>query len=231
VTDPLEAARELLEARRSGALLTWLADGSKAVVDGEGRVVAGSAPGEVVDEALALIAVSRSGTIQSDGGEVFVEVLEPEPRLLVFGAGPIAEALCAMAAVAGFVVEVADPRPSFAREDRFPRAASVRKGWPADLVPEIAPDASSYAVSLLHEARFEDELLPALLRSDARYLGALGSRRTHADRRRRLEEAGFTADEIDRIQGPVGLDIGAMTPGEIAVAILAEVIAMRRGGT
>lgn len=229
MTDPLDAGRALLEARRNGALLTWLKDGSKAVVDGDGRVVAGSVSEETVGEVLDMIASSRSGTIGSGSGEVFVEVLEPEPRLLVFGAGPISEALCSMAAVAGFVVEVADPRPAFARQERFPGAAAVHRGWPGDLVTEMAPDSSSYVVSLLHEARFEDELLPALLRSEARYLGALGSRRTHEDRRRRLEEAGFAVSDIDRIHGPVGLDIGAATPEEIAVSILAEVISVRRG--
>ena len=174
-----------------------------------------------------MIEGARSGTVD----EVFVEVLAPDPRLLVFGAGPIAEALCSMAATAGFLVEVADPRPAFARKERFPDAAAVHCGWPADLVPLLAPDGASYAVSLLHEARFEDELLPELLRSDARYLGALGSRRTHAARCNRLREAGFSSEDVARIHGPVGLGIGASTPAEIAVSILAEVVAVRRGAS
>ncbi|HSM02140.1 MAG TPA: XdhC family protein [Acidimicrobiia bacterium] len=229
MTDALEAGRALLEARRTGALLTWLEDASRALVDGDGTVLAGSVSEQLVAEAMAMIGAGRSGMIESTSGDVFVEVLEPEPRLLVFGAGPIAEALCSMAVVAGFAVEVADPRPAFAREERFPAATAVRRGWPADLVQEMAPDISSYVVSLLHEARFEEELLPALLGTEARYLGALGSNRTHEARRRRLEEAGFSADEIDRIHGPVGLDVGAVTPEEIAVAILAQVVAVRRG--
>ena len=225
MSDPLEAARGLLQSRRGGALVTSLADGSKATVDLSGRVVAGAIPGLVPPDVVAMIEGGRSGTI----GDLFVEVLEPHPRLLVFGAGPIAESLCAMAATAGFVVEVGDPRPAFVREDRFPAAEAVRLGWPADLVPVMALDGASYAVSLLHEARFEDELLPALLRSEARYIGALGSRRTHEARRERLAALGFATEDIDRIRGPVGLDIGASTPAEIAVAILAEVVAIRRG--
>jgi len=231
VTDPVDAARDLLEARRTGALLTFLADGSKAVVDANGEVVAGAVPGdrEVITAAIGMIGAGRSGTVTSGSGEVFVEVLEPEPRLLIFGAGPIAESLCAMASLVGFAVEVGDPRPAFARAERFPGAAAVRLGWPGDLIAGMEPDQSTYAVSLLHEARFEDDLLPALLRSEARYIGALGSRRTHAARSQRLEQAGFSAEDVARIHGPVGLDIGAATPAEIAVAILGEVISARRG--
>jgi len=224
VTDPLEAARELLASRRTGALLTSLTDGSKALVDASGTVVAGVAA-SVPPDVVAMIEAGRSGTI----GDLFVEVLEPDPRLLIFGAGPTAEALCTLAATAGFVVEVADPRPAFAREDRFPAADAVRLGWPGDLVATMRPDGSSYAVSLLHEARFEDELLPALLGSEVRYIGALGSSRTHAARSERLAAGGFAADDVARIHGPVGLDIGATTPEEIAVSILAEIVAVRRG--
>lgn len=229
--DPVDAARDLLEARRTGALLTSLGDGSKAAIDVHGEVVAGAVPGghQVIAAAIELIGAGRSGTVASGSGEVFVEVLEPEPRLLIFGAGPIAEALCAMASLVGFAVEVGDPRPAFARAERFPGAAAVRLGWPGDLIAGMAPDQSTYAVSLLHEARFEDDLLPALLRSEARYVGALGSKRTHAARSRRLEQAGFTAEDVARIHGPVGLDIGAVTPAEIAVAILGELISARRG--
>jgi xanthine dehydrogenase accessory factor len=231
VTHPFDAARDLLEERLAGAMLTSLGDGSKAVIDADGQVVAGSVRGgeEVIMAAMGMIGAGRSGIVPSGSGEVFVEVLDPEPRLLIFGAGPIAEALCAMASIVGFTVQVGDPRPAFARKDRFPQAAEIRLGWPGDLVAEMAPDQSTYAVSLLHEARFEDELLPALLRSEARYLGALGSLRTHAARSRRLEQAGFGAADIARIRGPVGLDIGAATPAEIAVAILAELISARRG--
>ena len=231
MTHPFDAARGLLEARRAGAVLTSLRDGSKAVIDADGQVVAGSVGGgeEVISAAIGMIESGRSGAVPSGSDEIFVEVLEPEPRLLIFGAGPIAEALCAMASLAGFTVEVGDPRPAFAREERFPQAAAVRLGWPGDLIAGMAPDQSTYAVSLLHEARFEDDLLPALLRSEARYVGALGSKRTHAARSRRLERAGFGAADVARIHGPVGLDIGAATPAEIAVAILGELISARRG--
>jgi xanthine dehydrogenase accessory factor len=231
VTDPLEGARELLERRQGGALVTHLQGWDRVLLSASGEVLAGGAgvADEVRDRALHLLRRGKSGTVTTDVGEFFVEAISPPPRLLVFGAGPIAEALCAMAAMVGFEVEVGDPRPAFAREARFPAAVSVKVGWPGDLVAEWVPDAATYAVSLLHEARFEAGLMPALLRSPARYIGALGSAKTHAARIERLATEGFSKEDTDRIHGPVGLTVGAVTPEEIAVAIVAQLVAVRRG--
>lgn len=232
VSDPFDTARALLERRESGALITHLATRQRALLTDAGELLSGdfdeAVLGEVRAAVLDLISRNRSGTVLATGGEVFVEVVVPSPRLLIFGAGPIAEALCAMAALAGFSVEVGDPRPAFAQQSRFPAAVAVRVGWPADLVAEMAADRSSYAVSLLHEARFESELFPALLRSPVAYIGALGSKKTHAARIDRLAGEGFSAEEIHRIHGPVGLHLGAVTPEEIAVSIVAQLVAVRR---
>ena len=146
------------------------------------------------------------------------------PSLRIFGAGPIAEALCALAARAGFEVTVGDPRPAHAQPSRFPDAVTVACGWPDDLVAALPLDRRSFVVSLLHAERFEDVLLPLALQSEARYIGALGSRKTHADRIERLQAAGFDDAAVGRIHGPVGLSIGAVTPEEIAIAILAEIV-------
>jgi xanthine dehydrogenase accessory factor len=232
VIDPIDAAGELLERRESGALVTHLETRDRALMSDTGEVLAGHIDevvlGEVRAAAIALIRSNRSGTVSTRGGEVFVEAVVPSPRLLIFGAGPIAEALCAMATSAGFAVEVGDPRPAFAQASRFPAAVAVKVGWPAELVDQMAADRSSYAVSLLHEARFESELLPALLRSPVGYIGALGSKRTHAARIDRLESEGFSNEDIARIHGPVGLGIGAVTPEEIAVSIVAQLVSIRR---
>lgn len=235
MSDVFEASRRLVEERLAGALVTAVegpGTGSRGLLDGAGSVLAGSLPEglgeEVAGEVVAMIDREESGTIEVSGHRLFVETLAPPPRLLLFGAGPVAEALCDLAAAAGFVVEVGDPRPAFANAERFPAAAVVRCGWPEDLLPEAVIDERAYVVSLLHEHRFEEGLFPGVLRSPARYIGALGSRRTHAARVERLRAAGFGDDEVTRIHGPVGLDIGAVTPVELAVAILAEMIAVRR---
>lgn len=232
--DPIDAARELLKGRESGALVTHLETRDRALLSEAGELLAGHIDevvlGELRAAAIGLIRSNRSGTVTTEGGEVFVEAVVPSPRLLIFGAGPIAEALCAMATLAGFAVEVGDPRPAFAQASRFPTAVSVRVGWPAELVDEMVADRSSYAVSLLHEERFESELLPALLRSPVGYIGALGSKRTHAARIDRLAREGFSNEDITRIRGPVGLGIGAVTPEEIAVSIVAQLVSVRRMG-
>lgn len=219
----------------TGALVVVL-DGparwAKFLVDESGAVVSGDAGGVPIASAapalVAAIDTSATGVIEVGRHRWYVEVIAPDPRLLICGAGPIAEALCVMASRAGFRVDVVDPRAAFVSQERFPDAASVRRAWPDTILGEYPLDASTYVVSLLHEARLEQGLFPPLLRSRTRYIGALGSRRTHGARVEALKDLGFGPDEVARIRGPVGLDIGAVTPEEIAVAILAEMIAARR---
>ena len=160
--------------------------------------------------------------MQSANGDAFVEVFNPPLRLLIVGAVHIAQPLARMASVAGYDVTVIDPRGSFATDDRFPGVTLVNE-WPDEAMPPLDPDRRTAVVTLTHDPKIDDPALAAVLRSDAFYIGALGSRKTHAARVERLSEAGFAADEIGRIHGPVGLSLGAVSPAEIAVSILAQV--------
>ena len=169
----------------------------------------------------------RSQTIDSPQGPLFIEVWSPPLRLIVVGAVHIAQTLARMAVQAGYDVTIIDPRSAFASEERFP-GVTLATDWPDEVLPALKPDKRTAIVTLTHDPKIDDPALQAALRSDAFYIGALGSRRTHAKRGQRLESAGFDAAALARIHGPVGLDIGALTPGEIAVSILAEITAILR---
>ena len=153
--------------------------------------------------------------------------LRPAPVMMVFGAVDTAQALCRMAKLVGFHTIVSDARGKFATRERLPDADEVVVGWPAMAYDLHAPDEATYVVVLTHDARFDEPALGPALRSSTPYIGALGSRRAQDARRRRLLNAGYSEDEIGRIRGPLGLDIGAVTPAETAVSILAEVLAVR----
>jgi xanthine dehydrogenase accessory factor len=162
----------------------------------------------------------RSG-IEEDG-ETFVHVHNPPLRMVVVGAVHIAQALVPMARMAGYDVSLVDPRPAFAQETRFPGEAVI-EDWPDEALDEIGLDARTAVVTLTHDPKLDDPAISRALRSEIFYLGCLGSSRTHAKRVARLSEAGFSDEEIAKIHAPVGLDIGARGPAEIAVSILAEV--------
>jgi xanthine dehydrogenase accessory factor len=153
----------------------------------------------------------------------------PPPRLLVFGAVDTAEALSAAAKQLGWHTIVADARGKFATAERIPSADELLVEWPVEVLARVEPDAWTAVVVLTHEDRFDIPALAGSLRSDAFYVGALGARRNQERRRVRLLEEGLSEEEIDRIAGPVGLDIGAETPAETAVSILAEILAVRAG--
>jgi xanthine dehydrogenase accessory factor len=235
VTAHLEAVRRQLDAERLGAALTVIAgpdQGLHAVLDYDDGVVEGKlAPGledDVLADARALMEREQSRSVEYGDITVFIETLAPPPHLIVFGAVHTAQPLTVFATQLGFKVFVSDSRPAFTTEERFPDAEVVL-GRPDQVVDRLSLDRRTYVVLLSHDARFEDPVLPWVLASPVRYIGAMGSRRTHTKRRQRLAEAGYSEAEINRIHGPVGLDIGAETPAEVAISILAEIIQVRYG--
>ena len=170
--------------------------------------------------------MDRSG-FEEDGR--FVAIHNPPLRLIVVGAVHIAQALVPMARIAGFDPVLVDPRPAFAAAARFP-GEDIREDWPDEAVAALGLDQRTALVLLTHDPKIDDPALEAALAAEVYYIGALGSKRTHAKRVERLTERGFTAEQIARIHGPIGLDIGAAGPAEIAVSILSEMIAVLRKG-
>ncbi|WP_461030466.1 XdhC family protein, partial [Streptomyces sparsus] len=192
-----------------------------------------------VAEAGALLSAGRTATVElgADGsrcGEpvtLLVEVSVPPPRLLVFGAIDFAAALVGAGRFLGFHVTVCDARPVFATRARFPDAHEVVVDWPHRYLESQTLDARTAVCVLTHDAKFDVPLLERALRLPVAYVGAMGSRRTHLDRMRRLRETGLTEWELSRLRSPIGLDLGARTPEETALSIAAEIVAARHGGS
>ena len=212
-------------AKRSVAVVTRLADGCQALVD-SGCTLGDLelSPVSVAEIRDRHLATDRSGAMAIEQG-LFVRVYSPTPRLLLVGAVHIAQALAPMAPAAGFQVIIIDPRRAFASSERFP-GVNMNADWPDDAMEQLAPDAKTAVVTLTHDPKLDDPALAAALDSPAFYIGALGSSRTHAQRLDRLREAGY-GEQLARIHAPVGLDLGGRAPGEIAVAILAQIIQAR----
>jgi xanthine dehydrogenase accessory factor len=164
-----------------------------------------------------------------EGSKVFAEVYGPPPRLVVIGAVDTAEALCAAAGMLGWHTICADPRAAFATPERIPSADELILDWPDVALERIAPDHGTAIVVLTHDLKFDVPALQAALRTDAFYVGAIGSRKTQAKRREELVAAGLTDAELARIHGPAGLDLGADSPAETALSILTEALAVRAG--
>jgi xanthine dehydrogenase accessory factor len=197
-------------------------------------------PGDVTDQvrhnALAALAEgrSRAGSVAQTGGselEVFYEVFPRQAKLVMFGGVHIAAALVPLANVLGFRTIVADGREAFLTRDRFPEAHELVHGWPEEAFRRIGLDAETYVCVLTHDPKFDDPALQIALRSSAPYVGAIGSQGTQQARRERLRHAGITEEQLGKLRGPIGLDLGGREPAEIALAILSEVVAVRRGGT
>ena len=171
------------------------------------------------------------GERNGSGLEVFVATYAPPPRLIVFGALDVSAALCRAGRLLGYHVTVVDARAVFATRERLPDADEVVVDWPHRWLGSQQVDPRAVICVLTHDPKFDVPALTAAVRTPAAYIGAMGSRRTHADRVARLREAGVTDDEIGRIHAPIGLDLGASTPEEIALSILAEIVQLRRGGS
>jgi xanthine dehydrogenase accessory factor len=199
-----------------------------ALRDGERLSVTTTLAGEGAGRKAYGEGQAHSTALRADE-QTFVEHYAPAPVMMIFGAVDTAQALCRIARQVGFHTIVSDARGKFATRTRLPDADEVIVGWPAMAYDQHAPDDATYVVVLTHDARFDEPALGPALRSSAPYIGALGSRRAQDARRRRLLNAGYTEDEIARIRGPLGLDIGAVTPAETAVSILAEILAVRTG--
>ncbi|MBT4672585.1 MAG: XdhC family protein [Rhodospirillaceae bacterium] len=210
------------------AAVTDLSDGSRGFVTPSDISGDLSLDDDIVAKARVALRDDRSGVYEAGDGELFVHVYNPPLRLFVVGAVHIAQTLVPMARLAGYNITVADPRGSFATPDRFPET-TLSVEWPDDALNEFAPDARSAIVTLTHDSKLDDPALEVALKSDAFYIGSLGSRRTHASRLERLTEAGFSEQDTSRINAPIGLDLGSASPAEIAVSVLAEIIAAKHG--
>jgi xanthine dehydrogenase accessory factor len=186
-------------------------------------------------DARALLADERSATRPYDVAgwddpvEVFLETFPPPPTLLIFGAVHVAQPLTRFAKALGFDVVVTDARAALATPERFPEADRIVVAWPDEALRQIEVRPNTYVAILTHDPKFDEPALLGVLETPARYIGAVGSRKTNQDRRGRLQEAGVADDRLARVRGPIGLDIGAATPEEMAISILAEIIAIRHG--
>ncbi|MEU5792731.1 XshC-Cox1 family protein [Streptomyces lavendulae] len=189
------------------------------------------AQGLLAQGGTGVVRVGRAGEERRDDVAVFVESFAPPPRMLVFGAIDFASAVARIGKFLGYHVTVCDARPVFATRRRFPDADELVVDWPHRYLESTEVDENTVICVLTHDPKFDVPLLQRALRTPARYIGAMGSRRTHEDRLRRLREEGMSEAELSRLSAPIGLDLGARTPEETAVAIMAEVIALRWGGT
>jgi len=212
-----------IAARRKAVLVTDLANGARALAHGPDKLGPDLAP--ALAEAFSH---NRSIAVPGSQGEIFINVYAPTTRLVVVGAVHVAQALAPIARALGYDVVIVDPRAAFATQERF-GDARILQDWPDEALPALGLDAATAVVLLSHDAKLDDAAVIAALRSDAFYVGALGSRKTHSNRVERLKQAGLTAAEIARIHAPIGLDIGAQGASEIAVSIIAEIVAAQRG--
>jgi len=214
----LRGVAEVVRADRRAVVLTDLEDGSARLLE-EGE-------DERTDD---LIRGGHSRIVELEGRRVFADVFGPPLRLLIYGAVDTAEALATAGKALGWRTIVADARARFATQERIPSADELIVAWPEEALAQVAPDHATAVVTLAHDDKFDLPLLAGALASDAFYVGALGSRRNQARRRELLLEAGVDAPALERLRGPAGLDIGAKTPAETAVSILAEIMAVRAG--
>lgn len=185
---------------------------------------------ELAQQARIALREDKARTVETPDGEVFINVFNPPLRLLIAGAVHIAQPLARMAALAGYDVTIIDPRRAFATGERFPGVTLLNE-WPDAGVAALRPDARTAIVTLTHDPKLDDAALSTALNSDSFYIGCLGSKKTHAARLERLRMAGFDEAALARIHGPVGLAIGAKSPAEIAISILAQLTCVLRGGT
>ncbi|MFV0279710.1 MAG: XdhC family protein [Rhodoblastus sp.] len=216
--DILRALNAERAARRAAVLVTDIADGAQRLV--RAQEIAGDPLAGALDKQLRM---GKSASVEIEGKNYFLTVQAPPARLMVVGAVHVSQALATMARLVDFDVTIVDPRTAFASVERFPDVRVIAE-WPDKVLPELGLDAYTGLVAVTHDPKIDDPALTLALRANCFYIGALGSRKTHARRVERLEAAGFSSEQIARIHAPIGLDIGAVTPSEIAVSILGEIL-------
>lgn len=216
--DQLKQLNAERNARRAVMLVTDLGGGSGRIVC-EGDAV----PGELGEAVKKAFQSGRSQTVDMEGRALFLNVHVPPPRIVVIGAVHISQALAPMARLAGFDIEIIDPRTAFATPERFMDTV-LHAQWPQDVLPQRPLDAFTALAAVTHDPKIDDFPLQAALEAGCFYVGALGSRKTHARRVERLKDSGVASEQIANIHAPIGLDIGAATPAEIAVAVLAQIV-------
>ena len=220
--DVLKAMNLARSERRAGAIVTRLADGEQRFVRAE--EVDADPLGAELEAALRM---GKSAPVTHEGEDYFLTVQAPSPRLALIGAVHISQALAPIARIAGLDVSIIDPRTAFATPDRFPDTPIIAK-WPDEALADKPLDRFTAICLLTHDPKIDDAALMAALQADCFYIGALGSRKTHAKRLERMRARGFDETALARIHAPIGLDIGAVSPAEIAVAIMGEIVASLR---
>ncbi|MFH8487490.1 XdhC family protein [Streptomyces longisporoflavus] len=225
-TGPAELLGRVVLVRPDGSY-----EGSLGAHPDLDRTVAGETRAMLDAGRTGEFTVSESGSRCGEPLTLFVESSVPPPRMIVFGAIDFAAALVRAGKFLGYHVTVCDARPVFATRARFPGADDIVVDWPHRYLRDTATDGRTVLCVLTHDAKFDIPLLEVALRLPVAFVGAMGSRRTHEDRNRRLREVGVTQEELARLHSPIGLDLGARTPEETALSIAAEIVATRRGGT
>ncbi len=220
-----QAILEQLQADRAAktpvVLATFLETGEQRLLYLYGKKGLKDIDPRIGEAARAAMLEDKPRTIDTEQGPLFLNVFNPPLRLVLVGAVHIAQALVPMAQFAGYEVAVIDPRSAFGSEARFP-GVWLSNDWPDEAMAQLKPDIRTAVVTLTHDPKVDDPALHAALKSDVFYIGALGSKKTHAARIERLTAAGFGPQDLARIHGPVGLSIGAKTPAEIAISILGQ---------
>jgi xanthine dehydrogenase accessory factor len=229
----IEKLNAAIAARRPMALATWIASGRQELLPHPDQATASAAtamPDELADVLRDRFRTDRSGTNEIAGEEVFVRVYNPALQMIIIGAVHIAQALIPMAKALGYAPVVIDPRTAFNSEERFADVPRDTR-WPDEALADLTVDARTAFIALTHDPKIDDPALKIALAAAPFYIGALGSRRTHASRVERLAAQGISEQSLARIRAPIGLDIGAVGAPEIAVSIIAEVTAALRGRT
>ncbi|MDQ3894763.1 MAG: XdhC family protein [Actinomycetota bacterium] len=228
----LDRLTQVVEREERAVLFTVVEGeplGAQLLVTEDGERI-GEGPEELLEHFDDVLRGGRNRMLDLDSGtRLFAEVYGPPPRVLVFGAVDTAEALCAAAKLVGWRTIVADARGKFATAERIPSADEIVVAWPEEAIAQVQPDHQTAVVVLTHDDKFDVPAIAGALETEAFYIGALGSRRNQEKRRERLLAAGVDDSELERVSGPCGLDVGAETPAETAISILAEILAVRAG--